>query len=63
MPVLDLEMTFVKTDEQRLEDLCKVLIKIANSVSFDSKEACEKHQVIKSTLFMSHYHTTGKVPE
>lgn len=46
----------------RLKQLSESLIKLADSFSFTTTEGREKHQIIKSTLFVSHINVTGKIP-
>jgi len=50
------------SEADKLEMLMSELIQMADRFEFESPEAQKKHQAIKATLFMSYFHTTGKLP-
>lgn len=50
------------SEADKLEMLMSELIIISDRFEFETPEAQKKHQAIRSTLFMSYFHTTGKMP-
>jgi hypothetical protein len=56
------EITIVSEDK-KLAELSKALWDLVNAYDFDSEEGKAKYQAIRSTVFMSHFHTTGNMPK
>ncbi len=58
----NLELTSVSEDN-KLAELSKALWDLVNAYDFETEEGKAKYQSIRSTVFMSHFHTTGVVPK
>lgn len=57
----NLELTAVSEDK-KLAELSKALWDLVNAYDFETEEGKAKYRAIRSTVFMSHFHTTGEMP-
>jgi len=51
------------SEDKKLAELSKALWDLVNAYDFETGEGKAKYQAIRSTVFMSHFHTTGNMPK
>lgn len=50
------------SENKKLAELSKALWDLVNAYDFETDEGKAKYLAIRSTVFMSHFHTTGVMP-